>query len=453
MSLSRRGFLASGAAGSAVYLTGCTDAPPEESTTPEPTCELPPVTEPPPLDYPAESFFKAVSTNLTTAGQGTPVLIVDMDRLDANIDTISAALAAPLSYRIVEKSLPSLDLLSYVSARAKTNKFMVLHLPFLSNLLSALPNAEVLVGKCHLTPAVQSFFQSLPVGADLSAEAARVTFLVDSTEAVSELQKLAQALNITLRIAVEIDVGLRRSGVPSPEVIGSVLSAIKDGTALTFAGLMGYDGHVAYTPGGTVDAVNQAGADATALYKTFRDTLQKYFPALANLPNLIFNSGGSSTFPLYKSDSPVNDVAAGGGVLRPAGYPDHLISALKPAIFIAAPVLRQYTKPQLPFFTEAQSADLMKDQQGIAVQGGSWPYYFSYPSDVRPAPFVNDATDHNHVPNQTLLTAPASTPIKRGDWIFFHPRQSDVIFQFQEVLQVRGGQLTNDVFAAYPRRF
>ncbi len=123
------------------------------------------------------------------------------------------AIAAPLSYRVVEKSLPSLDLLSYVSKRAATDRFLVLHLPFLSALVGALPDAEVLVGKAHLTSAVRSFFNAQPAGTDLAALSARLAFIADSQERLTELEALAKSLGITLRIVVEIDVGLRRSGL------------------------------------------------------------------------------------------------------------------------------------------------------------------------------------------------------------------------------------------------
>lgn len=454
MSLSRRGFLVSATAGGAACLVGCpSESSSETKDTTGTPCELPPVTTPPPLDYPSADYFKQIASDLDAAGIGTPIVFADMDRADGNIDAIISAIAAPLSYRIVEKSLPSLDLLSYVSKRAATDRFLVLHLPFLSALLGALPDAEVLVGKAHLTSAVRSFFNAQPAGTDLAALSARLAFIADSQERLTELEALAKSLGISLRIVLEIDVGLRRSGLSDPSEMGPVLQAIAASSAVQFGGLLGYEGHVAFTPGGTLDAVNQAFEESMTLYQSFMDVLTNDFPALAALPDLVFNSGGSTTFPLHKKGGPVNDVAAGGGVLRPGGYPDYVISMLKPAIFVAAPILKQYAKPQLPFFSEEQSADLLKGLQGVTVHGGRWNAYFTYPENLQPAPFVDDPTDHSMVPNQGMLTAPAETPLKAGDWVFFHPRQSDVLFQFEEVHEVRAGHLTDETMAAYPRRF
>lgn len=57
------------------------------------------------------------------------------------------------------------------------------------------------------------------------------------------------------------------------------------------------------------------------------------------------------------------------------------------------------------------------------------------------------------VPNQGMVTAPATTPIKPGDWVFYHPRQSDALFQFEQIMTVRGGRLQTSTIAAYPRRY
>lgn len=454
MGLGRRRFLGSAAAGSAAYLAGCgtpQGLPPLDGGAP---CPLPPATTPPALDYPPPSYFAQISMDLDDAGIGTPVVFLDMDRVDSNIDAIVAGIPATSRYRIVEKSLPSLDLLSYVSERSHSTKFLVLHLPFLAPLLGAFPTAEVLVGKTHLTSAVESFFAAQP-STERAAIAGRVIFLADGTTRLDELVALAVRLGIRLRLAVELDVGLRRSGLTMTSELTAMLTTFEaESTAVSFAGMLGYDGHVAFTPGGTRAAVDMAWTQATQIYQSYVDVLRSQFPDLVT-PDLMFNSGGSSTFPMYATPgtTPVNDVAAGGGVLRPGDYPDYVISALKPAIFIATPVLRQYATPLLPFFDELQSTRLLGGRQGLTLYGGGWPALWTHPSGIQPAPFVSDAADPAMVPNQGMVMAPADTLIHPGDWIFYHPRQSDALFQFDEIKLVRGGRLSTQTMAAYPRRY
>ena len=242
--MERRGFLRSIAIGSGACLAGCA---PEPLPDPEP---LPCLREGPQpstmLDFPPPSYFEALGRDLDARGLGNPVVLIDLDRLDANVDEIASSIA-PLTYRIVEKSLPSIDLLRHVSERSGSESFLVLHLPFLPPLLSAFPSADVVIGKTHLTRAIAQLFASLDPSAYVDA-AARVVFLADTAARVGELDALSVELGVRLRVAVDIDVGLRRSGVPSPDLLPPVLDALSASSALEYAGLLGYDGHVAHGP-------------------------------------------------------------------------------------------------------------------------------------------------------------------------------------------------------------
>jgi D-serine deaminase-like pyridoxal phosphate-dependent protein len=442
---SRRDFLRALAVIPAASALGCTKGGGVIGTDDAGCPTLPAPQAPPNLAYPGASYFAQIAADLDTANIGTPQVFIDMDRLDANIAEIAAKTGAG-RWRIVEKSLPSLDLLEYVQKKSGSQKFLVLHLPFLPGVLSRFPNADVLVGKTHVKTAVRAFLQSQPQAAT------RVTFIADSAERLADLAQIGKDLGIVVRVAVEIDVGLRRSGVSDPSQLPAVLSGFLGNIYVQFAGFLGYDGHVPYAPGATLDAVQSAFTDATAAYQAFVNVLNNgQFQSLL-APGLVMNSGGSATYPMYTS-GPVNDVAAGGGVLRPGDYPNWVIGALLPAIFIATPVFRVYPQPQLPFFTPESSATLFKGLQGVTIYGGGWPAYFTYPAGLQPAPLISDLTDYAMVPNQGMVTAPASASIAPGDWVFYHPRQSDALFQFETILEVRGGRLAQETMAAYPRRY
>ncbi len=129
-------------------------------------------------NLPTGDYFKQLGADLTAAGFGTPQIIIDLDRLDANADSIVSEIGQD-RYRIVEKSLPSLDLLGYIRNRTGVDRFLVLHLPFLPALLAQFPSAHVLVGKNQPILAVKAFFDSLASDADRADAASRVAFLVD----------------------------------------------------------------------------------------------------------------------------------------------------------------------------------------------------------------------------------------------------------------------------------
>ena len=77
------------------------------------------------------------------------VLVIDLDRLDRNIDRVaaSAAVAPARRFRIVVKSLPAPGLVDYVARRAGTNAGMVFHRPFLEAMARLRPDADLLLGK------------------------------------------------------------------------------------------------------------------------------------------------------------------------------------------------------------------------------------------------------------------------------------------------------------------
>ena len=314
--------------------------------------------------------------------------------------------------------------------------------------------ADVLIGKAQPTAAVATFFDEIPA-AGRPAAASRVQFIADSRPRLDELAALARHLGLTLRISVEIDVGLRRSGVPYPHELPNVLSGlVENSDVLRFTGFLGYDGHVAHVPvlfGSPLDAVTDAWRKAMAIFESFIDILRVQFPELMR-DDLVFNSGGSASYPMYQS-GPVNDVAIGGGVVRPAAYPDVFCGVLQPAIFIATQVLAHYPLARLPFLSAEFSARLLRYKQGFTIYGGGWAAHFVSPAGLESAPLVSDPENQNLVPNQSLLTAPQSITLAPGDWIFMHPKQSDALFQFEEIMLVRGGRLQEERWGAFPRRY
>jgi hypothetical protein len=128
------------------------------------------------------------------------------------------------------------------------------------------------------------------------------------------------------------------------------------------------------------------------------------------------------------------------------------ISALQPAVFIAAPVIAQFDKVELPFVNNVGQS-LEDGNQSLAMYGGGWAATFVYPRGLSLAPLVSDAENLNLVPNQTLVVAPGDITIAPGDWIFHQPRLADAIFQFENIRLVRGGRLQSQSWRAYPRRY
>ena len=80
---------------------------------------------------PYDDYFRALNRELKANGPMCPVLLIDLDRLDHNIDVVMRSVRRGGKHlRLVEKSLPSPGLLAYIARRAGTRRLMSFHQPF-----------------------------------------------------------------------------------------------------------------------------------------------------------------------------------------------------------------------------------------------------------------------------------------------------------------------------------
>ena len=110
---------------------------------------------------PHPEYFAKLNTTLRAHGIDRPVLVIDLDRLDRNIDRVakSAAVAPAKTYRIVVKSVPSPALVDYIAKRANTQALMCFHRPFLEAMATLRPSSDILMGKPMPVAAVQHFYE------------------------------------------------------------------------------------------------------------------------------------------------------------------------------------------------------------------------------------------------------------------------------------------------------
>lgn len=77
----------------------------------------------------------------------------------------------------------------------------------------------------------------------------KITVAVDSVVTAEAISQAAQAAGATIDLLVELDVGMRRCGVASPEAAASLATAIDKLPGVRFAGLNLYPGHIWAAPG------------------------------------------------------------------------------------------------------------------------------------------------------------------------------------------------------------
>ena len=136
-------------------------------------------------------YFARMNATLRGNGIDRPVLVIDLDRLDRNIDRVvkSARAGTPRNYRIVVKSVPSPALVDYIARRAGTDAGMVFHRPFIEEMARLRPQSDLLLGKPMPVAAVATFYERPRAPFD---PARQLQWLVDSETRLAQYLALAQ---------------------------------------------------------------------------------------------------------------------------------------------------------------------------------------------------------------------------------------------------------------------
>lgn len=405
-------------------------------------------------------YFEALNQSLKKDGPYTPRMVVDLDRLDINIDAVARAVTAPKHFRIVAKSVPSIDLIKYTMQRAQTNRVMVFHQPFINVLARETPNVDMLVGKPMPVKAAANFYKehsksplnnagiqwlsdklnaslgmALPSGFQPSSQ---LQWLIDTPERLGNYLALAQQLNEVIQVNIEIDVGLHRGGVADTDTLGIMLRTIASNRQhLKFSGFMGYDPHVAKVPS-AIASRESLQESALASYQTMIDYCQSDFPELWN-DGLTLNAAGSPTYRLYDDITMVNDLSIGSALVKATDFDIDTLEEHVPALFIATPVLKASQGVQIP--GSKMVGDVLSwwdpnQRQTFFIYGGYWKAKPENPPGLQISSIYGRST------NQEMLNASNAVNIGVGDHVFLRPTQSEhVMLQFGDLLTLRGGAL------------
>ena len=139
------------------------------------------------------------------------------------------------------------------------------------------------------------------------AEAARrggLTVAVDDAGNAQDLSDAAAAAESKLDVLIEIDVGMGRGGVRSPQEAVELAQTLARLPALRFRGVQGYEGHCMLEPDRAVRiakchaALDYIGSIVTQLKE-------------AGFPCEVVSAGGTGTYDITGNDSRVTEIQAG----------------------------------------------------------------------------------------------------------------------------------------------
>jgi D-serine deaminase-like pyridoxal phosphate-dependent protein len=395
------------------------------------------------LSGPRQAYFLDIQQALLDANIAQPSLVIDRTRLNANIDQLMSDLPDGMGYRIVSKSLPSLELLAHIRRRSRSDRLMTFNLPMLLALSKAMPEASQLLGKPLPAQAVRNYYAALPK--HKAEAAARVQWLVDTPTRLAQYAQIADAERIDMAINIELDIGLHRGGVEPGPALTEMLETIRKSNRLRFAGFMGYEPHLAKLPT-LLGWQERAKHGAWELYAAANAAAA----AIINedeIASATRNAAGSPTYRLYKNTDIANEISVGSALVKPTDFDTDLLADFQPAAFIATPVIKALEQTRMPGVEFADGAKRLLDpnlDKTIFIYGGNWMAHPEDPPGLRYNRFFGRSS------NQEMLNGGAQTNLQPDDFVFLRPSQSEAVFlQFGDIIVYDNGAIV-DRWTVFP---
>jgi D-serine deaminase-like pyridoxal phosphate-dependent protein len=242
---------------------------------------------------------------MTIAELDTPVLLLDLDAVERNLDRMAAAVA-PTRVKL--------------RPHAKTHKTAILARMQLERgaigvCCAKLGEAEALADRGITDILVTS---ELAGGIKVARAVAlarriRLTVVVDSVAVAAPLAAAATAAGLRLRTLIDVNVGQNRAGIaPGPPAV-ELGRYVAESAGLELAGLQGYEGHVQHV----ADPEERGAADRTAL-DMLEATAADF--ARAGLSTEIVTTGGTGTSTFAARHASITDVQPGSYAVMDAQY-------------------------------------------------------------------------------------------------------------------------------------
>lgn len=138
---------------------------------------------------------------------------------------------------------------------------------------------------------------------------------VDCAENVDALSTAASAAGTTLRVLIEVDLGMRRAGLQPNGPVVDLAKRIASSDGLHFSGLMGWESHAC------------AVTDHAEKKVVITEALNQFTAAAENcraagLPCEILSCGGTGTYWISAFHPGITEIEAGGGIYGDVMYRD-----------------------------------------------------------------------------------------------------------------------------------
>jgi D-serine deaminase-like pyridoxal phosphate-dependent protein len=146
------------------------------------------------------------------------------------------------------------------------------------------------------------------------ARHADITVCVDNQENIQDLSEAAQLFGTEVGVLVEVNVGMDRCGVDSPEEAWALARAVAAAKGLRFRGLQGYEGHLVLSQPDFNARREATYRDLEVLLRS-RELIEKN-----GIPVELVDSAGTGTYSITGDIPWVDEIQAGSYVFMDANY-------------------------------------------------------------------------------------------------------------------------------------
>ena len=145
------------------------------------------------------------------------------------------------------------------------------------------------------------------------ARHSEIMVAVDNSENVQTISEAAAAKDATVRMLIEVNIGMERCGVEPGKPALELAEQVRQCPNLVFEGLMGYEGH-------TVAKPKRSERDTVTREAMQRLLDTKYYLEKHGVEVAIMSGGGTGTFNITGSIPEMTEVQAGSYVLMDSTY-------------------------------------------------------------------------------------------------------------------------------------
>jgi D-serine deaminase-like pyridoxal phosphate-dependent protein len=384
-----------------------------------------------PVDY---AYYKQVFGT-----HPMPFAYLDLDLLEQNIDQIVAR-AGSKQVRLASKSLRSIAILRRILASNPVFQGIMCYSPMEAVYLASQGFDDLLIGYPTWNE------HDITAIARAVAEGTHITLMVDSSEHVEQIERIASRQGVRLPLCLEIDMsmdlpglhfGVWRSPVRTLEQARPVIECIKASSHVWLDGLMGYEAQIAGVgdnfPGQVAKNAIVQGLKRRSIREiakrrsAFADFVRTY-----DLSLRFVNGGGTGSLSTTNTESVVTEITVGSGFYAPALFDNYRDFRYQPVAGFAIEIVRH---PRPSIFT---------------CLGGGYIASGSVGAEKLPQPYLPYGAQLISLEGagevQTPIKYEGDIPLKLGDPVFMrHSKAGELCERFKQLLLVADGAIVDEV--------